>query len=42
MTSSTIHTHEHEVTANVDDSNRVKPVMYRIAIKEKSGRFENQ
>lgn len=42
MTSSTIHSHQHEVTTLVDDSNRVKPVMYRIAIKEKSGRFEKQ
>ena len=42
MTSSTIHSHQHEVTTNVEDSNRIKPVMYRIKIKEKSGRFEKQ
>jgi hypothetical protein len=42
MTSSTIHPHQHDVTGKVDDSNRVKPVMYRIKIKEKSGRFEKQ
>ena len=42
MTSSSIHSHEHEVDDEVDDSNRVKPVMYRIKIKEKSGRFEKQ
>ena len=43
LTSSTIHPHEHEVSAGkLDDSNRVKPVMYRIKIKEKSGRFEKQ
>lgn len=42
MTSSTIHAHEHEITGKVDDSNRVKPVMYRIKIKKKTGRYEKQ
>jgi uncharacterized protein len=42
MTSSTIHPHQHAVSGNVDDSNRIKPVMYRIRIEEKSGRFEKQ
>ncbi|HVX49886.1 MAG TPA: pyridoxamine 5'-phosphate oxidase family protein [Chitinophagaceae bacterium] len=42
MTSSTIHAHEHGVTAELDDTNRVKTVMYRIKIKEKSGRFEKR
>ena len=42
MTSSTIHPHEHQVTGKIDDSNRIKPVMYKIKIKEKSGRFEKQ
>jgi nitroimidazol reductase NimA-like FMN-containing flavoprotein (pyridoxamine 5'-phosphate oxidase superfamily) len=42
MTSSTIHAHEHEATAKVDDSTRVKHVMYRIKIKNKTGRFEKQ
>ena len=42
MTSSTIHPHQHGVTGKVEDSNRIKPVMYRIKIKEKSGRFEKQ
>ena len=42
MTSASIHSHEHEVNGEIDDSNRVKPVMYRIKIKEKSGRFEKQ
>jgi uncharacterized protein len=42
MTSSTIHSHEHEITGEVDDSNRVKPVMYRIKIKERTGRFEKR
>ena len=42
LTSSTIHTHEHEVTEELDDSNRVKYVMYRIKIKKVTGRFEKQ
>ena len=42
MTSSTIHAHEHKVTGKLDDTNRIKPVMYRIKIKEKTGRFEKQ
>ena len=41
-TSATIHGHEHRTTAVIDDSNRIKPVMYKIKIKEKSGRFEKQ
>jgi nitroimidazol reductase NimA-like FMN-containing flavoprotein (pyridoxamine 5'-phosphate oxidase superfamily) len=42
MTSASIHSHEHGINGKVDDSNRVKPVMYRIKIKEQSGRFEKQ
>jgi len=42
MTSSTIHTHEHMVSGKVDDSSRNKPIMYRIRIKQKTGRFEKQ
>jgi uncharacterized protein len=42
MTSSTIHAHEHEATGKVDDSTRVKHVMYRIKIKKITGRFERQ
>lgn len=41
-TSSTIHAHEHAVTAQLDDSNRVKFVMYRIKIETVTGRFEKQ
>ena len=41
-TSSTVHSHEHEVMGEVDDSNRVKYVMYRIKIQKKTGRFEKQ
>jgi len=42
MTSSTIHSNQHEVTTDLDDSNRVKCVMYRIKIKKMTGRFEQQ
>ena len=42
MTSSSIHSHEHEMTIELDDSTRVKYVMYRIKIEEISGRFEKQ
>ncbi len=42
LTSATIHPHEHEVTGEPDNSNRVKPVMYRIKIKKMTGRFEKQ
>jgi nitroimidazol reductase NimA-like FMN-containing flavoprotein (pyridoxamine 5'-phosphate oxidase superfamily) len=42
MTSSAIHQHEHEEISEVDDSNRIKPIMYQIEIKEKTGRYEKQ
>jgi nitroimidazol reductase NimA-like FMN-containing flavoprotein (pyridoxamine 5'-phosphate oxidase superfamily) len=43
LTSDTVHPHEHQVSiSSVDDSNRIKPVMYKIRIKEKSGRFEKK
>jgi len=42
LTSSTIHSYEHEVTTDPDDSTRVKFVMYRIRIKKVTGRFEKQ
>jgi nitroimidazol reductase NimA-like FMN-containing flavoprotein (pyridoxamine 5'-phosphate oxidase superfamily) len=43
LTSSSIHSHEHETSLlSVDDAGRVKPIMFRIKIKEKSGRFEKQ
>ena len=42
MTSSTIHSYGHEVTDKIDDSTRVKNVMYRIKIKTVTGRFEKQ
>jgi uncharacterized protein len=40
LTSSTIHSHEHDVSYTPDDSNRVKYVMYRIKIASVTGRYE--
>ncbi|HRI23792.1 MAG TPA: hypothetical protein PLZ45_03905 [Ferruginibacter sp.] len=40
MTSSTVHAHEHGEKGKIDDSNRVKLVMYCIRIKKLTGRFE--
>jgi uncharacterized protein len=42
MTSSTVHAHEHENTAELKDEGRVRVVMYRIKIKKMTGRFERQ
>lgn len=42
MTSATIHGEQHEVEHEVDDDNRIKPVLYRIVIDEKTGRFEKR
>lgn len=40
MTNDAIHGHEHQVTGTVDDSTRIKVVMYRVKIKAITGRFE--
>jgi hypothetical protein len=37
-----VHPYEHEVESKVDDSTRVKFVMYKIHIEKKTGRFEKQ
>ncbi len=42
MTSATIHSYGHEVTGKIDDSTRIKNVMYKIKIKKVTGRFEKQ
>jgi hypothetical protein len=42
LTSSTVHTHEHAESSVLEASSPVKPVIYRIRIKEISGRFEKQ
>lgn len=42
LTNSTVHNAGHEVANKVDDSTRVKQVMYRIKIKKVTGRFEKQ
>ena len=40
LTSSTVHPFGHEVTQKVNDSTRIKFVVYRIKIKKMTGRFE--
>ena len=42
MTSSTVHPFGHEEKGKVNDSTRIKPVMYRIKISKITGRFEKQ
>lgn len=42
MTSATVHGEQHEVEHELDDDNRIKPVMYKIVIEEKTGRFEKR
>lgn len=44
MTKSMIHQHEHDEGQGheLPDKNRVKPIMFRIKINEKSGRFQSQ
>jgi nitroimidazol reductase NimA-like FMN-containing flavoprotein (pyridoxamine 5'-phosphate oxidase superfamily) len=42
MTLSNVHPAGHEVTSLIDDSNRVKPVMFRIVVVEKTGRYEKR
>jgi nitroimidazol reductase NimA-like FMN-containing flavoprotein (pyridoxamine 5'-phosphate oxidase superfamily) len=42
LTVPSIHPHEHEPNRLIDDSNRIKKVMYRIKLTEKTGRFESR
>jgi nitroimidazol reductase NimA-like FMN-containing flavoprotein (pyridoxamine 5'-phosphate oxidase superfamily) len=42
MTYSKVHPAQHEVTAVIDDSTRIKPVMFRIVINERTGRYEKR
>lgn len=44
QTSSSIHLHEHDEGSGheLSDKGRIKPIMFRIKINEKSGRFERQ
>ncbi len=42
LTSSTVHTHQHQVNSDINDDSRVKKVMYRIKINKMTGRFEKQ
>ena len=42
LTSTTIHLHTHDHSREADDKNRIKQVVYRIGIAERTGRFEKQ
>jgi uncharacterized protein len=42
LTSTTIHLHTHDHSREADDKNRIKQVVYRISIVERTGRFEKQ
>lgn len=42
MTSATVHGEHHKVDHELDDENRIKPIMYKIVIEEKTGRFEKR
>jgi nitroimidazol reductase NimA-like FMN-containing flavoprotein (pyridoxamine 5'-phosphate oxidase superfamily) len=42
LTASAVHPHEHGAFHTIDDSNRIKEVMYRIKLVEKTGRFEKR
>lgn len=40
FTTSTIHKFEHEITEEIEDKNRIKDVLFKIKIKEVTGRYE--
>lgn len=42
LTSSTIHYFDHDGNMQVDDSTRVKTIMYRIVLNKRTGRFEKK
>ena len=42
MTNAKTHKFEHNRDATIDDSNRVKLIMFRIKLLETMGRFEKQ
>lgn len=42
MTTVFPHMYGHETESEIDDTNRIKPVMYRIKIRKMSGRFEKE
>ena len=42
LTSSTVHLHEHGPARDTKETDRIKRIMYRIRITEKTGRFEKQ
>ncbi len=42
LTSTTIHLQKHGHSHEMDDKNRIKQIVYRIRIAERTGRFEKQ
>jgi uncharacterized protein len=42
LTSTTIHLRKHDHSHEEDDKNRIKQIVYRILIVEKTGRYERQ
>jgi nitroimidazol reductase NimA-like FMN-containing flavoprotein (pyridoxamine 5'-phosphate oxidase superfamily) len=42
LTTAAVHPHEHGPSHLSDDSNRIKEIMYRIKLTEKTGRFERR
>jgi uncharacterized protein len=42
LTSTTVHLHEHGSPQDTKETNRIKRIMYRIRITEKTGRYEKQ
>lgn len=42
LTIASVHPHEHGSNHLIDDRNRIKEVMYRIKLTEKTGRFESR
>jgi nitroimidazol reductase NimA-like FMN-containing flavoprotein (pyridoxamine 5'-phosphate oxidase superfamily) len=42
MTSSKSHQFEHKENGKIDDSSRIKTIMFKIKIKDKTGRYESQ
>jgi nitroimidazol reductase NimA-like FMN-containing flavoprotein (pyridoxamine 5'-phosphate oxidase superfamily) len=42
MTTDSPHMYGHETKSEIDDTNRIKPIMYRIKIRKMTGRFEKE
>ncbi len=42
LTTTSVHTHEHEVTSILHDDSHIKEILFRIKIKKVSGRYQNE